>query len=369
MKAIFSRPVLKKAVIATASLGLVIAAVLLFGQGSSSSAAPQPVVTAQRGDVEVLITASGTVEAAAYVEVGAQVSGQLKRLLKEEGDSVTKGEVVAEIDDVLLKAKYNEARATLDNLHAQEMAQSAEVKLAEQRAERYRSLIERDAVAHAEVEEAVSALDAARARLKALAAQVRQAEASVETAQANLGYTIIRAPISGIVVKVYAREGQTLNAFQTVPEVMRIEDVANMTVMAQVSEADVTRLRVGQPAYFTVLGAPDQKRYGKVRQIKPAPEVVNKVVFYNVLFDVPNDGALMSQMTAQVFFVLDRARDVVKVPVGVLQNRRAHEAQVNVLENGKQQTRAVKVGLVSDIDAAIESGLKAGETIVLAQAT
>ncbi|MCI0749028.1 MAG: efflux RND transporter periplasmic adaptor subunit, partial [Nevskiales bacterium] len=281
---------------------------LLFVNDSGDR--PDPVVVpVERGDVEQLVTATGTLEPIAYVDVGAQVSGQLKRLPKREGDAVKIGEVIAEIDDTLAKSRRVEARATLDNLRAQRAAQEAELRFLEQRMARYQSLLEQDAIAREEVEIAVSNRDAALARLDAQAAQIRQAEASVATAETNLSYTIIRAPISGVVAALYAREGQMLNANQTAPLVLQLADLSAMTVVAQVSEADVFGLEPGQPVYFTVLGQPDQRREGRLRQIKPAPEIVSNVVFYHALFDVPNDGSLMSKMTAQVFFVLGRAKN------------------------------------------------------------
>src|SRR5918996_1164129 len=116
-----------------------------------------------------------------------------------------------------------------------------------------------------------------------------------------------------------AKPGQTLNANQSAPIVVRIADLSTMTVQSQVSEADVSKLRVGQDVYFTTLGSDSKRWYGKLRQINPTPEVVNNVVLYNALFDVENaDRALMTQMTAQVFFVIAQAKDAVIVPVGAL---------------------------------------------------
>lgn len=344
---------------------VVVIASLALKHARSSAALAVATAPAERGDVELLVAASGKLEPAAFVNVGAQVSGELKRLLKREGDRVQQGEVVAEIDDTLARARLLETRATLDNLRAQQEAQRAELTLARQRAERNRGLLERDAISRQDVEIAVSELDAAQARLKALGAQTRQAEASVATAETNLRFTTIRAPISGIIVTVYAREGQILNAVQIVPEVLQIANLDRMTVVAQVSEADVARLAVGQEAYFTVLGQPDRRREGKLRQIKPAPEIINSVVFYHALFDVPNDGALMPSMTAQVFFVIDRARDAVRVPVSALLNRQSDKAQVRVLKDGRIETRPVKLRLIGETEAAIAQGLEPGEVVVL----
>ena len=150
-------------------------------------------------------------------------------------------------------------------------------------------------------------------------AQMQQTESTLRGDEANLGYTKIYAPIAGTVVSQAAKQGQTLNANQQAPIVMRIADLSTMTVQAQVSEADVPKLHVGMDVYFTTLGGDNRRFYGKLRQIPPTPTVVNNVVLYDALFDVANPNqALMTQMTAQVFFVASSAKDAVLVPLAAL---------------------------------------------------
>src|SRR5262249_26227061 len=134
----------------------------------------------------------------------------------------------------------------------------------------------------------------------------------------------IYAPMSGTAVAQSAKQGQTLNANQQAPIIVRIADLTTMTVQSHVSEADVSSLKPGMPVYFTTLGNGSKRWYGKLRQIIPTPETVNNVVLYDALFDVDNrDGALMTQMTAQVFFVSAQAKTAVQVPVGALRAARA----------------------------------------------
>jgi macrolide-specific efflux system membrane fusion protein len=188
-----------------------------------------------------------------------------------------------------------------------------------------------------------------------------------------------------------AKQGQTLNANQSAPIVVRIADLSTMTVQSQVSEADVSKLRVGQDVYFTTLGNQAKRWYGKLRQVNPTPEVVNNVVLYNALFDVENaDRALMTQMTAQVFFVVAQAKDAVIVPVGALrpvgagdgarkgkskggadprQRFAGGRAVVRVVKpDGTIENREVQVGVMSRVSAQIVSGLEPGENIVTGQA-
>jgi macrolide-specific efflux system membrane fusion protein len=201
--------------------------------------------------------------------------------------------------------------------------------------------------------------------------------------------------MSGTVVAQSAKQGQTLNANQQAPLIVRIADLSTMTVQAQVSEADVASLSPGMPVYFTTLGDPSKRWHGKLRQINPTPETVNNVVLYDALFDVDNkDGGLMTQMTAQVFFVAAEAKGAVLVPVSALhpadagagQGRRSNRADnaaaagdarthlanaaatVRVVTtDGAIESRDVRVGLVSRVSAQILSGLDAGERIVVGE--
>lgn len=352
-----------------------------------------------RGDIENSITAVGTLQPLKYVDVGVQVSGQLKRMKVKPGDTVRQGELLAEIDPAIFAAKVLEAEATLENLKAQLRIKEQQALLAVQQNNRTAGLLKEDAVAAKELELTDSALKIARSELDVVRSQIRQAEAALQTANANLRYTRITAPMSGTVVSVTAREGQTLNANQQAPVILRIADMETMTVWAQVSEADVTRLRAGGEAYFTLLGTPDRRWSGRVRQILPTPEIINNVTLYNALFDVANPGGeLKVQMTAQVFFVLKKAQDVLVAPVAALQavekKRRGNgEGKKNATGRekgnggGKQQNgssgkytvrvlkqdggieeRVVTTGITTQVAAEIRTGLQEGETIVTGMA-
>ncbi len=155
----------------------------------------------------------------------------------------------------------------------------------------------------------------ADADVKALGAQIRQQEAQLASDKVDLGYTKIYSPMEGTVVDQAAKEGETLNAVQSAPTIVTVADLKVMTVEAQVSEADIGRLKPGMPVYFTLLGQPEKRFTGTLRQIKPTPATENNVVLYYALFDVPNPtGELMINMSTQVYFILDEAKDVLIVP-------------------------------------------------------
>jgi macrolide-specific efflux system membrane fusion protein len=310
-----------------AAAALIGALALTFGSywgwrtwASSSDAATRLVTaTVQRGSVEDAVTATGTLQPRDYVDVGTQVSGQLKKLHVEIGTTVKAGQLLAEIDPTVYLSRVDADRAQLQNLNAQLAERKAQLVLAEQQFQRQTNLMREQAGTAEALQTAEAALASAKAQLDVLKAQIQQASSTLRGDEANLSYTKIYAPMAGTVVAQSAKQGQTLNANQQAPNVLRIADLSTMTIQSQVSEADVSRLKTGMDVYFTTLGNPGKRWYAKLRQINPTPETVNNVVLYNALFDVENpDGALMTQMTAQIFFVVAQARDVIVVPLSAL---------------------------------------------------
>jgi macrolide-specific efflux system membrane fusion protein len=322
------------------------------------------VAVVERGDLEDTVSATGTLQPRDFVDVGTQVSGQVKALHVEVGDTVDKGELLAEIDAAVYRAKVDASQAQLRNLQAQLDQREAQLRLAEQKSQRQDRMAGENATTAEAVETAKAELRSARAQVEALKAQIQQTRSTLRGDEANLAYTKIYAPMAGTVVSQAAKEGQTLNANQSAPIVVRVADLSTMTVQTQVSEADVSRLRVGMPVYFTTLGDPNKRWHGKLRQINPTPEVVNNVVLYNALFDVPNpDGALMTQMTAQVFFVVAQAKDAVLVPLTALERNTVRV----ILDDGKTELRKVKLGTRSRIMAEVLEGLRPGERVATSE--
>jgi macrolide-specific efflux system membrane fusion protein len=354
--------------------GLLGLALLAAGAGSAYrywwAEPPPPVRTAPvvLGDVEKTVTALGSVKPKNYVDVGTQVSGQLRKVRVEVGDQVTKGQLLAEIDPTVYETRVRADRARAQDLKAQLAQQRAQLELARRQDARNRQLFAEGVISRDALEIGDAALRVAAGRVASLGAQIEEAEATLRGDLANLGYTRIYAPMSGTVVSQPAVEGQTLNANQTAPTILRVADLDTVTVWAQVSEADVVRLKPGLPAYFTTLGMPDRRWRGEVRQILPTPEVVNDVVLHNVLVDVSNpDRALTPDMTAQVFFVLGAARNVPVVPVEALTGSgdgAAAAYRVLVLSGKDVLLKPVEIGLVNRTAAEVVSGLSVGERVV-----
>jgi macrolide-specific efflux system membrane fusion protein len=352
---------------------------------NSAASGSSVIAVAARGNVENLVTAIGNLQPLNTVDVGAQVSGQLKKLYVKIGDSTRKGDLVAEIDSTVAAAKVDADRAQLQNFQAQLSDKKSAGILTTAQAGRQTRLQNEGATSQDSFDIAQSAQRSGAAQVKAVQAQITQAESTLKADQATLGYAKIYAPMTGTVTAIPAKEGQTLNANQQAPTILTISDLATMTVYTQVSEADVPKLRLGMDAYFTTLGNSTRRYPGTLRQLLPTPTVVNNVVLYTALFDVDNpDKNLMSQMTAQVFFVLGATQNVVTVPVAALKyadaagprtarrqsgqhgaGARRRAATVTVLLfSGVSEVRNVVVGITNRVDAEIVSGLAPGEKVI-----
>ncbi|MCF8469866.1 MAG: macrolide transporter subunit MacA [Parvibaculum sp.] len=349
------------------ALGLVALIVIWIGYGfffgdESTTYRTQTVV---RGDIEQTVTALGSLQPKEYVDVGAQVSGQLETVNVEIGDQVKKGDLLAVIDAKVYETEVAGARAKLTDLQSQLAGAEAELVLAKRQYARNINLAKIDAVSRDDLDTSETAMKTTEASIGSLKAQIEQQKATVEGGEANLGYTKIYAPIDGTVTAQVALQGQTLNANQTAPTILTISDLSTMTVEAQVAEADVGKLKAGMPVYFTTLGQTNQRWTSTVRQILPTPEIVNDVVLYTVLVDIANpDGLLMKDMTAQVFFLLGEARDVLTVPVGAIKDGPNGTKTVTVMTNKGPQSREVEIGIQNRISAEIKSGLEEGDMVV-----
>jgi macrolide-specific efflux system membrane fusion protein len=345
-------------------------------------------VTVTRGDIENSVTALGTLQPRRYVDVGAQASGQIQKIHVEAGDQVKEGQLLVEIDPSTQKAKLDASRYAIENLQAQLQEQNAQHALARQKYQRQQRLSAGNATREEDVQTARAELDATQARVDMFQAQIRQARASLRSDEAELGYTRIYAPMAGTVVAVDARVGQTLNAQQQTPLILRIAKLSPMTVWAEVSEADIGHVKPGMSAYFTTLSGGSRRWTSTVRQILPIPPKplnetqgsgspsnsksgTGRVVLYTVLLDVDNaDNALMAEMTTQVFFVASQVKDALTVPVAALQGVPTADTQLArvVAKNGSIEQRSVRLGISDRLRVQVLEGLDEGDHLLIGPA-
>ncbi|MDK3017334.1 efflux RND transporter periplasmic adaptor subunit [Pseudodonghicola flavimaris] len=333
-------------------------------------------VTAQatRGSVAETVLASGTIEAKQLVSVGARVSGQIETLAVSLGQEVAKGDLIAEIDSQDQQNAVLTAEAALANIEAQIAAKQANLKQAELTLNRQKSLGEREFATQETIESATANVLVYTAELKALEAEKSSAEVTVSTAKIALERTRITAPISGTVVAIVVEEGQTVNATQAAPTIVKLANLDQMVVKAEISEADVVHVAPGQEVSFTILGEPETAFEAVVRAVEPAPSEIedsdtintDEAIYYNGLLDVDNPGhKLRIGMTTQVSIVLARADDVLTVPSAAL--RRGEGGYTVEIWDPQTQTgrvQRVEVGLNDKVTAEITSGLSEGDLVV-----
>lgn len=295
-----------------------------------------------QGDIENSVLATGVLEATKMVSVGAQVSGQVKKMYVQLGDQVKQGQLIARIDSVRQENDLKTAEASIKNQMAQLAVKQANLAKVEAEYKRQQAMYAQDATSRSELESALASYKTAQADITAINTQIEQSRLTLATAKEDLGYTQIVAPMDGTIVAIVTEEGQTVNANQSAPTIVKLAQLDTMTIKAEISEADVMKVQEGQSVYFTTLGDSETKHYATLRQVEPAPDSINTesnststsssstAVYYNALFDVPNeDGKLRIDMTAQVYIILDEAKNVLTIPAAAVQtsNRPQRRAQ------------------------------------------
>ncbi len=342
---------------------------------------------AQVADLEKTIQAVGRVNPKELVAVGAQVSGQVKRLHVVLGQRVQAGQLIAEVDSQPQRITLRSAEAATNALRAQHAASQARHAQASGVYERQSQLVASRLVSQEGFEAARMARDAARSEVAALQAQIDQAVTQVETARINLGYTRIVSPSDGYIVAIVTKAGQTLNSMQTTPTIVMLAQMDTMTVRAEIAEADVELVAPGQPLWFSTLGPSGRRYESHLQQLEPAPSSIAdvatgnaggsaqspKAVYYAGLFDVANPGLkLKPSMTVKVTVQLARAANALQVPLTALvapDDMDGNRGTVRVVDpKGRVRKRAVTTGLRTATAVQILSGLRAGENVVIGQA-
>jgi len=341
--------------------------------------------TVKRGNIRKTVNATGEVDAVQLVTVGAQASGKIIALHAVIGQQVKKGDLIAQIDPVTQQNDLDIARARLSTYQAQLESRKVALKIAQTKYDREKKLKKTDATSRAALEDAENALAAARASLKEMESQVLQQQIQVVTAETNLGYTKIVAPLDGTIVSVPVKEGQTVNANQTTPTIAQIADLSDMEIKIEVSEGDIPFIKEGMRLRYTLLSDPDTTYKAKISSIDPGDTVLSdatgnsvssgasssaaSAVYYYAKARVPNpDGILRLAMTTQNVIEIDFAKDVLLLPSLVIQSDGRGGHTVNVLSaDNTVEKRKVEVGINNNVMTEIRSGLKEGEKVIATQ--
>lgn len=343
-----------------------------------------PLVTEEvsRGDIEKTVLATGILKPSVQVNVGAQVNGQLKKLYVRAGDKVTKGQLLAEIDPTLQQSELRKSEAELDSAVAQKQASLFTLKQYQLELKRQRKMDSEGSGIRSTLEQAQAKVDTQVAQVKVNEAQIVQAQMSLETAKANLGYTRILAPVDGQVLGIVTKEGQTVVSSQTAPTILVLANVDTMTVQTRISETDILKVHAGQPLWFYVVADPKHRYESVMGTLQDAPNDALQddtasttssqqpsAVYYNGVFSVPNhDHVLRTSMTAQVFIVTEQARNVLRLPVVALGEPQGKDQyQVQVVNGKTVEQRLIRVGINDRQFAEVKEGLKEGERVVSLQ--
>lgn len=354
----------------------------------------------KRSSIELNILADGKMEAFKQVEVGAQVSGQIKKLHVVLGEQVEEGDLLAEIDDLPQQNAVKDGEARLKNVIAAKAAKEAQIVNAALRLERQQRLIRTGATTQSDLDLAEADVKVLQAELDALEAQIDQAEVALETAKHDLSYTKIKAPMAGTVVAIVVKEGQTVNAVQSAPTIVKVADLSKMVIKAQISEADIPKVRLGMKANFTILGEPNERYEAELIQIEPSTEAFQntagnvltntaEAVYYNGIFYTENrEAKFYIGMTTQIYIITDYVSDVLTIPSmatrfspknatreayekelkeGLKANPTASLVWVENKKNNQLRPRFIQTGLSNNISIEVLEGLTEGEEVVLSE--
>ena len=343
---------------------------------------------AKKGSFSKKVDATGEIFATELIDVGAQVSGQIKKLYVKLGDQVKKGDMIASIDSSTQQNSIDNKEAQLAIYKAQLESAKVALNIAKTQFDRENALFAKNATSKQEFESAKNTFSANSAKIKELEAQIKQTNIELSTAKINLGYTKITAPRDGTVVSVQVEEGQTVNANQTTPTIVNIADLSHVKMKMQIAEGDITKIKVGTPVEYSILSEPTKKFQTTVSSIDPGLTTLSdgsygssssskssysssssssSAVYYYAQSIVDNkDGILRIGMTTQNELLIANVEGAIIVPsIGIKKDENG--TFVYVLKDGKAVKTAVKTGIKDNLDTQIISGINDGDEIITSQ--
>ena len=367
------------------TLLIVIAIYFLYGKFFKQEEAPKALTTRlEKGSIRGTVTAAGEVYARDLVDVGAQVSGQIKKLYVKVGDKVQKGDMIAQIDSVTQENEIAQQKAQL-LIHEANLA-SAKIAAANAKTQYNRELelYKRNAASKEAVENAKNSAALKEAEQKQIEAQIEQTKLQLSTAETNFGYTKITAPISGTIVSMPVEEGKTVNSNQTTPTIVKIADLSKMEIKMQIAEGDISKVKVGMDVEYSILSDLDNIKKAKIYKIDPGLTTLSDgtydktssgsssssssdsaIYFYaKMLVDNENDF-LKIGMTTENNIIVSEANNTSYLPTSVIK-RDAKGDYVTVLNGNEPEQRYVKTGVSDDLNTEILSGLDEKDEVLIA---
>jgi len=332
----------------------------------------------KRQNIEKVVNAAGEVRAIDLVTVGAQVSGKIEKLYVSIGQNVKAGDLIAEIDSTTQQNEVDINKARLNSLAAQLNAAKISLDIANKQHERIKKLKKSNAASSEEVENAQNAYETAKSKVTQLEASVKETEISLSTAEVNLGYTRITAPLDGTVVSVPVKQGQTVNAAMNTPAIVQIADLSSMEILIEISEGDIGEIKPGAKVTYSTLADLNAVFETTLKSIDPGltlltnneyTEVVesSEAIYYYGRLIVPNqDNKLRIGMTTQNVIYVENADNVLSVPVVALKSVGTEQYVEVLTPKGTVERRTVIAGISDGLNTEIKSGVSEGEKVVIA---
>lgn len=331
-----------------------------------------------RRDVQKVVNATGEVRAIDLVTIGAQVSGKIEHLHVKVGQEVKKGDLIAEIDSTTQQNEVDINKSRLDSYQAQLAAAKVSLGVAEKQYKRMQKLKKGNAASEEDLENALDTYETAKSRVVELESSIKETEISLSTAETNLGYTKITAPLDGTVVSVPVKEGQTINAAMNTPTIVQVANLDNMEIVIEISEGDIGNIKPGVKVTYSILADLNKIYETTLQSIDPGltlltngeyTEVVDssEAIYYYGRLIVPNeDGILRIGMTTQNVIYVESAENVLTVPVVAVKEAGDKEF-VEILTKKGVERRDITTGVSDGLNVEVKSGISEGEKVILAK--
>jgi efflux transporter, RND family, MFP subunit len=332
----------------------------------------------KRQNIEKVVNATGEVRAIELVTVGAQVSGKIEKLYVTIGQNVKKGDLIAEIDSTTQQNEVDINKAKLNSYEAQLVAAQTTLKIADKQYKRLQTLKKRNAASDEDLENAQETYETAKSKVTELESSLKETQISLSTAETNLGYTKITAPLDGTIVSIPVKQGQTINAAMDTPTIVQIADLTSMEILIEISEGDIGNIKPGIKVTYTILADLNDIQETTLKSIDPGltlltnaeyTEVVDEgeAIYYYGRLVVPNDnGKLRIGMTTQNVLYVESAENVLTVPATAIKNNGDGKYVEILTPNGVQQ-RHVITGISDGLNIEVKSGINEGEQIIIAR--
>ncbi len=331
----------------------------------------------KRQNVQKVVNATGEVRAIELVTVGAQVSGKIEKLYVSMGQNVKKGDLIAEIDSTTQQNEVDINKARLESYKAQLNAAEVSLKIADKQYKRTQTLKAKKAASDEDLENAQDTFETAKSKVTELQSSIKETEISLSTAETNLGYTKITAPLDGTIVSIPVKEGQTINAAMDTPAIVQIADLSQMEILIEISEGDISNIKPGVKVTYSILADLNDVHETTLKSIDPGltlltnneyTEVVesSEAIYYYGRLVVPNDERkLRIGMTTQNVIYVENADNVLTIPVTALKTD-GTQKYVDVLTAEGVKKRTVITGVSDGLRVEIKEGVSEGDEVVLA---